>query len=299
MTSLPPDHPPIRRSSLGPSSLESPRSGWFDVMRWAGAGALVLLAHAAGAYVIHNAQPDDHSDGIPPAAMVVELALAPIAPDAEDVALAPQAETAKIVEEVVEPEQPDLPDPVEPEEVQEPELPQPDVTEAEKPEVVAPKPIEKPKPVEKVKVEKPKPVKKVQEKLKPKKAVRSEETRKAAAPQVNAEAGETFAANRNGQSAGAPGLSPAKWSSKVQAHLERQRRFLQRKMGSKDRGLVQLSFTIDPSGNVLSARIAGSSGNPELDQLTLEMARRASPVPAPPAALAKARMPISVPIRFR
>ncbi|SPU72673.1 TonB protein [Brucella suis] len=56
---------------------------------------------------------------------------------------------------------------------------------------------------------------------------------------------------------------------------------------------------IDPSGNVLSARIAVSSGDPAVDQLALEAARRASPVPAPPAAIAKVRMPITMPLLFK
>lgn len=312
MSKLPPDHPPVRQVTM-----DGHRSGWLDVARWTGAGAIVLLAHAAGAYAIHTMQTPDQPDGAPPAAIMIELAPEPVAPDAEEAAIAPQVETAELTEEVAEADVPDTVDPVEPvepveqvqpdtppepvEEIVEEEEPVPDVVEAETPEVVVPKPVEKPKIVEKPKVEKPKVAEKPREKPKPKKAEKVEkadETRKAASPEINADSGPKIAANRNGESSGSPGVSSAKWSAKVQAHMERQRRFLQRKMGPRAKGLVQLSFTIDPAGNVLSVRIVSSSGNPELDQLMVETARRASPVPAPPPAIAKPRMTIISPFKF-
>lgn len=294
--------------------MDGHRSGWIDVARWTGAGAIVLLAHAAGAYAIHTMQTPDQPDGAPPAAIMIELAPEPVAPDAEEAAVAPQVETAEVTEDVTEAEVPDSVDPVEPveqvqpdtppepvQEIVEEEEPVPDVVEAETPEVVVPKPVEKPKIVEKPKVEKPKVAEKPREKPKPKKAEKVEkadETRKAASPEINADSGPKVAANRNGESSGSPGVSSAKWNAKVQAHMERQSRFLKRKMGPRAKGLVQMNFTIDPAGNVLSVRIVSSSGNPELDQLMIETARRASPVPAPPPAIAKPRMTITSSFKF-
>ena len=47
-------------------------------------------------------------------------------------------------------------------------------------------------------------------------------------------------------------------------------------------GTVQLSFTVDAAGAVVSRRILKSSGDPELDQEGLDAVQRASPFPAPP-----------------
>lgn len=306
MPKLPPEHPPIR-----PVSMDDTRSGWWDTARWVGAGAIVLCAHAAGAYAVHSMQPEDVMDGTPPAAIMIEFAPEPEAPVAEEEAEAIQPESAQEVAEAEpepepEPEPEVAPEPEtepEPEPEPEPEEVIPDVVEAPTPEVAVPlpveKPVERPKPVEK-KQEKPieKPVEKRVEKPKPKKAEKAPESRKSATPAVAANDGKKIAANRNGQSAGNPGISSDKWVSKLQAHLERQRRFLSRGMGSGAKGIVNISFVIDPSGQVLSARVSGSSGDAKLDQLALQTVQRASPVPAPPTAMAKSRMPITVPIRF-
>ncbi|MFQ0813323.1 energy transducer TonB [Brucella anthropi] len=302
MNTLPPDHPPVKVASA-----DTPHhSFWHDAGRWIGAGILVLTVHAAGAYAIHMAQDEDQPDGAQVAAMVVELAPEPEAPMEEKVADEAQPETAEAPQDQAEPEpQPEEVTPPEPEPqaVQEPEEVIPDVVEAEKPEVAVPMPVEKPevkpepKPEPK-KVEKPKPEKQKAEKPKPKKAEKAPVTRQAAAPRMDVDAGEKAAANRRGENSASAGVSSSKWTSKLQSHMARNVRFLQRKSRNA-KGLVQVTFVIDPSGNVLSARLAGSSGNPDVDQLALEAARRASPVPAPPAAIAKARMPITLPLLFK
>ncbi len=319
MNALPPVHPPIKVASADVHH----HSFWHDAGRWLGAGILVLTVHAAGAYAIHMAQEEDQPDGTQVAAMVVELAPEPEAPMEEQVAEEAQPETAEAPQELAEPaqqpepvqEEPTPPEPEEatppepapePQAVQEPEEVVPDVVQAEKPEVAVPMPVEKPevksepkpepKKVEKPKPEKPKPPK--AEKPKPKKAEKAPETRQAAAPQMDADNGARAAANRRGENSASAGVSSAKWTSKLQSHMARNVRFLQRKSRNA-KGLVQVTFVIDPSGNVLSARLAGSSGNPDVDQLALEAARRASPVPAPPAAVAKARMPITLPLLFK
>lgn len=309
MSRLPPEHPPIKNVASADSHHHS---FWHDAGRWLGAGIIVLSVHAAGAYAVHMTRDEDQPDGAQIAAMVIELAPEPEAPMEEQVSEAPQQETAAEPEEQVEPEpvpeeikEPE-PEP-EPEPVQEPEEVVPDVVEAPKPEVAVPLPIEKPEPkpepkpekkVEKPKPEKPKPVQKV-EKPKPKKAEKAKETRQASAPRMDADNGARAAANRRGENNASAGVSSAKWTSKLQAHMARNVRFLQRKASRNSKGLVQVTFVIDPSGNVLSARLAGSSGDPTVDQMALEAARRASPVPAPPAAMAKARMPITLPLLFK
>lgn len=302
MTRMPPENRCMR-----PVSMEDTRSGWGDALRWIGAATLVLSAHAAGAYVVHSMQPEVVMDGSPPAAMMIELAPEPEAPIAENDAEVMQAEAAPEVAEADTETEPELePEPEsesEPEPEPEPEPEQreivPDVVEAQTPDVAVPLPAQKPvKHSKLVEKKQERPVKKREEKPKPKRAVQAPQVRQSATPAIAANDGAKIAANRQGRSAGNPGMRSDKWVAKLQAHVERQRRFLSRRMGSGARGTVSISFVIDPTGRVLSARISGSSGDAKLDQLALQTVQRASPVPAPPPALAKARMPITVPIRF-
>ncbi|APY14231.1 TonB family protein [Brucella sp. 10RB9214] len=291
-------------------------SFWRDAGRWLGAGVLVLSVHAAGAYAIHMAQEDNQPEGTEVAAMVVELVPDLVAPAEERVSEEVQPETTTEQPEEVQPEPEPEPQPeakAEPQQVQEPEEVIPDVVEAQKPEVAVPLPVEKPqekpeeKPEEKPKaepksepkkVEKPKPQKPKPEKVKPKKAEKAAETREASAPRVDADNGAKVAASKRGETSASAGVIWAKWTSRLQSHMARNARFLQGK-SRNTKGEAHVAFVIDPSGNVLSARIAVSSGDPAVDQLALEAARRASPVPAPPAAIAKARMPITMPLLFK
>ncbi|ACU48643.1 TonB family protein [Brucella microti] len=303
-----PVHPPVKVARTDSYD----HSFWRDAGRWLGAGVLVLLVHAAGAYVIHMAQEDNQPEGTEVAAMVVELVPDLVAPAEERVSEEVQPETTTEQPEEVQPEPEPEPQPeakAEPQQVQEPEEVIPDVVEAQKPEVAVPLPVEKPqeKPEEKPKaepkpepkkVEKLKPQKPKPEKVKPKKAEKAAETREAGAPRVDADNGAKVAASKRGETSASAGVIWAKWTSRLQSHMARNARFLQGK-SRNTRGEAHVAFVIDPSGNVLSARIAVSSGDPAVDQLALEAARRASPVPAPPAAIAKARMPITMPLLFK
>ena len=47
----------------------------------------------------------------------------------------------------------------------------------------------------------------------------------------------------------------------------------------------RLRFVVDAEGNVLSFELVGSSGTELLDKATLEMIRRAQPLPKPPTEL--------------
>ncbi|MFC4626313.1 energy transducer TonB [Daeguia caeni] len=301
MTSiLPPDHPPIKAASEDADR----RTFWHDAGRWICAGAIVLAAHAAGAYVVQAMRPAEEPHGAEVAAMVVEFAPEPMAPVEEQISEVAQAATSP--EEAVEPEPVKEPEP-EPEPVQEQPVEEtvPDVVEAPKPEVVLPKQVKKPveKPVEKTvkKVEKPKPEKPKRkvEKQPSEKAEKARETKVASAPSLDANSGPRVAANRQGANNSTPGVNTNRWNAILQAHMARNVRFLQRKAGGKAKGLVRVQFVIDPTGNVLSARLAGTSGDPTVDKLAVEAAHRASPVPAPPPAMARARLSIVLPLRFQ
>jgi protein TonB len=70
------------------------------------------------------------------------------------------------------------------------------------------------------------------------------------------------------------------YAGMVRAHLVR---YKQPPSGARGgTGVATVSFSLDASGRVTSARLASSSGNPALDQEVVAMARRASPFPRDP-----------------
>ncbi|MGV6873853.1 energy transducer TonB family protein, partial [Pseudochelatococcus sp. B33] len=193
------------------------------------------------------------------------------------------------VEEMTEPVEtitPD-PDPVEP--VEEEILPP-----VEKVEV--PIPVARPRPVEKKPVEKPKPAPKKKELAK-----RPKREKPAPASKAATEAAAQVAqSNRNAASQASAGMgfgsvSPARWQSRLMAHLERRKRYPSGARSRGEQGTAYVRFRIDDSGNVLSASLARSSGYPELDAEVVELVSRASPVPAPPP---EANRTITAPVRF-
>ncbi len=69
--------------------------------------------------------------------------------------------------------------------------------------------------------------------------------------------------------------------------------------GSTRSGSVVLAFTLSSSGNLISARIAQSSGDGALDQAALTALRRASPFPPPPDSTTANQLKFSIPFYFR
>ena len=64
-------------------------------------------------------------------------------------------------------------------------------------------------------------------------------------------------------------------------------------------GDVSVDILIDGNGNVLSSKIHTSSGFESLDKQALEMVKKASPFPLPPAALRSKPFNVLVPVSFR
>jgi protein TonB len=79
------------------------------------------------------------------------------------------------------------------------------------------------------------------------------------------------------------------------AHLNHYKRY---PPGASSTGTASIAFTIARSGQVLSARLIGSSGDPALDAEAVSLPRRASPVPAPPADFGGSVLTLTVPIHF-
>lgn len=97
--------------------------------------------------------------------------------------------------------------------------------------------------------------------------------------------------------AAASGPSPGEWQQQVLRHIDRRKVYPRDAQRAGQEGVVSIAFTIDASGGVVSASVARSSGFPALDQAALETARRASPVPRPPATLGSS-VALTASIRF-
>ncbi|EXL01665.1 energy transducer TonB [Brucella anthropi] len=291
------------------------------VTLWASAAIVALAAHAGAVAWALRERPVEMADNAPPPAIMIELAAEPEAINTETNEISEQMENAlEMKSETVEPvEQPEeIVEQPTPEET-ESEQPVEEVTEAEaapvdipepKPgpetdpveeqvlaeleNVEVPIPVFRPKPEEKKPVEKPRPKKKeVAKKPELKKPAPSSKASTEAAAQVRQS--NRNAANQRTAGMGFGSVSPAKWQSRLMAHLERRKRYPSGARSRGEQGTAYVRFRIDDAGNVLSASLARSSGFPELDNEVVEMVRRASPVPAPPPGVNKT---ITAPVRF-
>lgn len=186
---------------------------------------------------------------LPPAAMMVELAPLPAPAPPPPPKAAPQP-----------------PAPVE-------EPPLPKLVEAPKPKIAIAKP---PKP--KAKPQPPKPEKKPEP---PKDS-----------PPAKEQVADTPPSNTPPQKSAAPAPSIASnsnalptWQSDLLRHLAKYKRYPEDARRRGLQGINRLRFVVDAEGKVLSFSLAGGSGSAALDRATLEMIRRAQPVPKPPKEL--------------
>nr|WP_292262560.1 energy transducer TonB [Mesorhizobium sp.] len=79
-------------------------------------------------------------------------------------------------------------------------------------------------------------------------------------------------------------VSPSRWNSNLAAWIRRHTRYPSAARSRRVEGTPTVTFTVDVSGRVVSARLAQSSGDPDLDRAALGVLQGAS-VPAPPAEL--------------
>ncbi len=274
---------------------------WRQVTIWVGAGLCVAAVHGGIAWAVLNRPQTPIPMGEPPAAVMIELASVPLAPDVppQDLAVGPQAaasDDAMPLEAKEEPEtekQPEPPKPAEPVPQPSPQMePQAQAENPVLPEapsnVVLPlreKPPEMPTPDAEKPPQKPQPVEKARPKPRP-----NRNAAVTAAPKpVPAARAKTNAASAAGASSS---TSLTTWRGAMMAHLNRHKRAI----GAT--GTVSVQFGIDRSGRVIFARVIGSSGNSALDREALALARRTSPVPAPPADVKGAQINLTFAIRF-
>ncbi|MDB6048606.1 MAG: TonB, C-terminal [Pseudomonas sp.] len=217
--------------------------------RYSGSLLLVLVVHAV-AIIVALRWSSPQAIELPPAAMIVELAPVPAPP-------------APPPPKVVQPPQPPAP-------VEEMQLPK--LAEVPKAEIVVPKPVIKPK----VKPQPPNPPKKPEPPQE-----KPVEDKPVDTPPV---ASQPVKSNLPPTPPSPPSDSNAKrtWQSDLQQHLGKFQRYPEDARRRNITGTTKLSFEVDPNGKVVSVSIAQSSGNASLDRATLEMIRRAQPLPKPP-----------------
>lgn len=115
-----------------------------------------------------------------------------------------------------------------------------------------------------------------------------------APPKLDAQTADTTAANQSSRGNVDPALK-LQWEAQLLAHLERFKRYPQNARDRGDRGVAYLRFEIDSNGKVLSTSVVRSAGFAELDAATLDMISRASPVPRPPEG---SKLRFTVPVVF-
>jgi periplasmic protein TonB len=97
--------------------------------------------------------------------------------------------------------------------------------------------------------------------------------------------------------AAAPPIDPT-WRTQLVEQLQHFKNYPRAARARGEQGVVDLSFSVDRDGHVLSRRIVSSSGHPELDAEALAVVDRAQPLPAFPASMIQARLEVSWSVRF-
>jgi protein TonB len=256
--------------------------------------------HVALPYIIAN-WPDLATVAVePPAAIMIEMAPLPVAPEAPDLDVAPgpeqeMSESISPTDKSAQPVEKVEPDPVPQEPVPESEV-ESDIKPEDLPQIDNAEAVldvgAKKSPAEPDRVEEANPPEKVE---KPERSKPQDQSKKAAktttAPKpLPAPRAKANAAPSSGMSSS---MSVATWRGMVVAHMNRHKRY-----PGGGGGTSSVAFTIDHSGRVLSARLIRSSGSAALDQEAVSLARRASPVPAPPANMGRGSIVLTVPVRF-
>ena len=88
------------------------------------------------------------------------------------------------------------------------------------------------------------------------------------------------------------------WYSGVRAQFERHKSYPKAARMRHETGTVQLAFSIDREGRVVSSAVERSSGYATLDQEAIATVGRAQPFPVPPAGMPGATFNFTLPVPF-
>ena len=91
---------------------------------------------------------------------------------------------------------------------------------------------------------------------------------------------------------------PMDYLSRLEAHLNAYKNYPYVARIHREEGIVQLRFSLDRSGHVLSYDVVGSSGFASLDAEARQMIRRADPFPPVPPEYLGESLDLTVPVVF-
>lgn len=258
-----------------------------DELRWAGSFLFVLAVHAGAVGLVLGWTHAEVPYSPPPAAVMLEMAPMPAAPETTPTEAPPAPELS---EAVPDPEEPPPVD-IKPVEIKVESAEPPPPVEIPLAEVVLPAP-EPPPPVDlKPPPEKPKPVKKVKP---PQPKPRS----MAAAPQAAPERTQRAAAPAPGASPEPQSAALPTWKGLLLRHLERHKRYPWEAQRARHEGITYVRFTMSRDGRVLAVRIERASGHASLDREGIELLQRAQPLPPLPPDQPGESLELVVPIQF-
>ena len=88
------------------------------------------------------------------------------------------------------------------------------------------------------------------------------------------------------------------WQTLLVKQLERFKSYPSAARDRGEQGVVELAFTVDRNGHVLSRYVVTGSGHPDLDAEALAVVERAQPLPAFPASMTQAQLDVNWKLRF-
>ncbi|MEO5707906.1 MAG: energy transducer TonB [Alteraurantiacibacter sp.] len=90
----------------------------------------------------------------------------------------------------------------------------------------------------------------------------------------------------------------ADYFSLVNAHLARNKRYPREARQARQQGVVTVRFTVARDGTINNASIRSSSGHDLLDQATLDLLQRVSPLPRFPRSMTRDSVTLTLPIEY-
>jgi len=247
---------------------EFERSDRGGIVRWTVSLLIILALHTGLLLIITLRQLTTEPIGMPPAAVMIDLAPLPAPPLIEPSLVPPPPQVRT----------PPLEPPAEPLPLSEPKLPKLAPSPAPHPAVTLPAP-QPPKSKPKVKRAEPPPLPQTQSApLAP-----PAPPAPAATPQIPTNSSPA---------------ARASWQAQLVAWLEKYKRYPRVAQEQRQQGMVHLRFTIDREGKVLASEINKRSGFELLDEEVLALIQRAQPVPAPPPEVTGNRIEMLVPVSF-
>ena len=245
---------------------------------WFFAALVALALHAGGAALaVAHLQPDEADDALGATAIEVGVELASVRREATDLPAGADTDASIASPQLAEQKA----------EVRETDLPKDMPTEAEDPDrVVTPNESDKPREDE------PKVA-----------AVQTQASEESVAAEAAAVPGSP--AIPEGPRSIAPALGTgetarrvrATWQKELLAHLDKHKRYPAER-GQKS-AEIQVRFTLDRMGRVLSTSIEKGSGDKAFDEAALAMVRRSNPMPQPPPVVADEGLSFTLPVIFR